>query len=307
MKKSKEEPLNLPAKKNDYNKPEQKSHFLEWALFFIGLVILIYFAYPSVNSYCDKHPDKCVCERYNLKKVIGNGCIWTDDGCVKEKKDCTKFRKKTQEELDIDNCNNNPREDEKCKCNEIRYYDNIANNSLEKFNCNDADLTKQNLCKHYNLMLDKYFKHCIKSRPKTEYEKKPQEYNCNLWKLYFYSGYAVTNHTYLYTDEALEYQKNDDFLSDIKFKECVIWSNKTECEKGNPNIKETKIEEVDTSIIPHKECKLQTGWFCPAVGIVKANVTFTLILKQTQWGYLILDVNTEKVFAFQIKQSAERV
>lgn len=44
---------------------------------------------------------------------------------------------------------------------------------------------------------------------------------------------------------------------------------KTECEKGNPDwVEETKISDVDTSIIPHLECKLETGWFCPAIGIV---------------------------------------
>lgn len=40
--------------------------------------------------------------------------------------------------------------------------------------------------------------------------------------------------------------------------------NIEDCEQWDYNI-----SEIDTSIVPHPECELQTGNFCPGIGIVK--------------------------------------
>lgn len=100
------------------------------------------------------------------------------------------FRKKTQSELDIDDCNSNPREDEKCKCeknltilseanytlfdksNNItfilglrsnKYGQGFSDNQILKFTNNSISIIKTEFIISSQ--------ECIKSRPKTECEK----------------------------------------------------------------------------------------------------------------------------------------
>ena len=63
------------------------------------------------NAWCSDNPDKCVCE-------TKDGYAYSQDlqPCFKKIDNNLKLRKKSQAELDIDDCQNNPREDDKCKC-----------------------------------------------------------------------------------------------------------------------------------------------------------------------------------------------
>ena len=166
------------------------------------------------NSYiCSKNPDKCVCEEYNLNEAgrsqddslegLADNCyvikiiphpnnypykIICKDGCVK-------FRLKTHAELDIDDCNNNPREDEICKCEEYSKITNytiegefynvapLANNwlaSIKKYNennmCNSNQTVDNQMSKDIVKIKCSKVGECIKSRPKTDWEKHPEDY-----------------------------------------------------------------------------------------------------------------------------------
>ena len=207
-----------------------------WAILVILAAIgtLAYFGILSpekfvpINSYCKSNPDKCVCE-----KVIYEAFVNVDlesktadipDGGIKSTEICLQFRKKTQAELDIDNCNSNPREDDLCTCEELSSPNN------------------------YNL-IGTFDEIAPIAESWLRYSAYPEERTCN------------TNQSYN-NNEIIQVQcsqKGD----------CIKSRPKTKCEKGNQKfIQETNIAEVDTSITPHLECKLQQGWFCPAVGIV---------------------------------------
>ena len=243
----------------------------------IVLSLVFWHFYPKSTFYiCSKSPEKCVFDDSRNGKIVS---YQTD---ISLDQHYVKLRLKTQSEFDINDCNSNPRDDVECKCEEIRYYDKIANNSFEKFNCNEVDLTKQELCNHYNIILDEFFKHCLKSRPKTDWEKHPEDYVAETKQYCRIFGIVYGE----------EFQKDYELLDN----KCIIplysiyqpsiepydgdWQNgtiinqttyrlKNECEKGNKNwVEETKINEIDTSIVPHLECILQTGWFCPGIGII---------------------------------------
>ena len=74
----------------------------------LSVYILIKGYYNSETQWCSRNSDKCVCEQTDYYHF--NSPDW--DGVV----GCDEFRKKTQAELDIDDCNSNPREDERCFC-----------------------------------------------------------------------------------------------------------------------------------------------------------------------------------------------
>ena len=166
----------------------------------------------STRGFCKNNPDKCVCEKtcrdYDLKGEPKPRNCPQDQGVMNNLR-CSKFRLKTQAELDIDDCNNNPREDDLCKCIQFKCQKwlNISGEYKWIYNFHTS---KKGYCAEVNSPLGIISnEQCSQSRPKTE------------------------------------------------------------CEKGNENwITETKINQVDTSIVPHPECKLQTGWFCPGIGIV---------------------------------------
>ena len=149
----------------------------------IGIATQNYFF--SHKYFCSQNPDKCVCEEYtSLDNKItippenkgGNNSEWK----------CTKFYKKTQAELDIDDCNRNTRDDEKCMCEEWINTSQfcIKNNRL----CSDY-ISIQTNPEYWNVSGIRIYindiriyindieaertnwNFCIKSRPKTECEK----------------------------------------------------------------------------------------------------------------------------------------
>ena len=95
-----------------------------WAILLLLIVIgaLAYFGvlrpdhYPSM--YCPNNPDKCVCEKCETP-FTGDGIYVIKEEypkCNGYNTKCTQFRKKTQAEIDIDDCNNNPNDNQKCTC-----------------------------------------------------------------------------------------------------------------------------------------------------------------------------------------------
>ena len=106
-----------------------------WQIFSIGLLIvfaLFILYYTNTTSYiCSESPEKCVCEEYYCKPLTFKGSTFlsSNQTCYFQKSPnkifefgCNKFRLKTQAELLEQSCQENPREDEDCKCEEIRYY-----------------------------------------------------------------------------------------------------------------------------------------------------------------------------------------
>lgn len=90
---------------------KEKSHYWRYILIFFIFLLLWYFINPPKQEqrFCEANPEKCVCEEeirgclngYTLDFKTGNS--W----CHKDYVECKneKFRKKTQSELDIDDCN----------------------------------------------------------------------------------------------------------------------------------------------------------------------------------------------------------
>ena len=142
---------------------KKQNRFME--IYFVVVSILIIM---SLYLYYDK-------EEYVCEEIISS-----------------ELRLKTQSELDIDDCNSNPREDEKCKCEEYLKYPTetklrLVYNKyrLEEKNISFADLNYSFYwyigdflidcerpvedCFVYEIMQSKT--DCLKSRPKTECEK----------------------------------------------------------------------------------------------------------------------------------------
>lgn len=161
----------------------------------------------STSYICSKNPEKCLWEakeKYSDLEIFRN-----EDGTTHSAKEvCGKnndinilatfcqLRLKTQAEFDIDDCNNNPREDEKCKCeeeyilrclNEGRYLfekDNISFDILLKPNQTGMKphsfcYPKPTIIEESGAILKEILyediwiaeSRCLKSRPKTECEK----------------------------------------------------------------------------------------------------------------------------------------
>lgn len=160
-------------------------------ILFISIIITIGYTikktyFPTTSQYCDKNPDKCVCEelKYECNKELRP--LQCDNLGLAD--DCSKFRLKKQAELDIDDCNNNPRENEICRCEErqeslisgylLCYRSQNKNGGINFKNLSETEFNKLN--KKYSNDCDEGFKMdwyrtqnatCIKSRPKTECEK----------------------------------------------------------------------------------------------------------------------------------------
>lgn len=198
----------------------------------IGTLIIIgiglIFYFDSTSYICSKNPEKCVCEE---------DCLTTWENCLKNKKS------------DTDNCSDlMPKKcyyndgyfhvvtHENAKCNKFRLK---TQKELDVSNCTGNPRDDKD-CKLIQNLIPHYYDHCdfdyINELPNfVSAGERNKDGNCSVL---------------IYTLEKISRPK-------------------TECEKGNPDwVEETKIKKVDTSIVPHPECKLQTGWFCPAIGIV---------------------------------------
>lgn len=236
----------MKSKKVLENKPRkqiwlEKHHILTISLVVILIVGLAIYLKYTPKYWCKQNPDKCVCEYTTTQEIQIPAKTELCDGRGGD----YKFRKKTQAELDFDDCQNNPREDDLCKCEE--YDEDIADLRDVEINETKAkdmniDLEETSLSECFEFKIC-YIPHniCLKSRPKTEFELNPDRYSCNFWRVNFYKNYASVNHTYFYTNIALISITSQEVLNDIKSKECIQWINKTECENGNPDwVEETK-------------------------------------------------------------------
>ena len=175
-------------------------------LMFVAFSIIYGIYHNSASYICSKSPEKCVCgeegsytemsafesDLPKIEKKLGQD--W-DCRYFKQKvkcNHCLKFRLKTQAELDIDDCNSNPREDEICKCEGYQDSERLAgifnqirlkekNISIETFKyvtysymnnfrveCRNPPIQD---CFIYEITTKDAF--CLKSRPKTDYEKHP--------------------------------------------------------------------------------------------------------------------------------------
>lgn len=150
----------------------------------ITSIVIVGMWKTSTSYFCSHNPDKCVCEeqitKYNpfsgakysvfkhTETIISPFEIPYYSGIRYDhnyKNWCSKFRLKTPSELLIDDCNSNPREDDKCKCEE---YPEVTGSwsSCDGTRCYAGySIGKGNQTQHISKLL------CIKSRPKTECEK----------------------------------------------------------------------------------------------------------------------------------------
>lgn len=163
---------------------------------FVVLLLFIWgvFVYSNTNSYiCSHAPEKCVCEGIVKCSQDQSGTIWvyghTEEinklgifhKCknalkVGQQEACSKLRLKTPSELLIDDCNNNQREDGKCKCLEksnSEFKGWISEEYQDKWeNSGHVCVPSPNKNTDGEDMVSCYTKKiCIKSRPKTECEK----------------------------------------------------------------------------------------------------------------------------------------
>lgn len=114
----------------------------------VAIIILVFFdVIPKYN------PDIHVCEEWKCTIIQNDGFTIKQqrqqcyDG---EDEECSKFRKKTTGELQIDDCNSNPREDSDCKCEEYKDSETIIGSHGE--NCRNISVQncKVNGLYHYN-------------------------------------------------------------------------------------------------------------------------------------------------------------
>ena len=146
----------------------ENAHFIFLVLFIGAIILFVLSESNSTFYFCSKNPNKCVCEekcqdswRTNngeIKRLCFDNFLYISEGYHPDK--CSQFRKKTQTELNIDGCNNNPREDSNCKCEE---YSRPTCSGSGTTICNATE------CKTFFIESQQ---NCIKSRPKTECERK---------------------------------------------------------------------------------------------------------------------------------------
>ena len=195
-----------------------------FALFaLIGIAKQNYFF--SDKYFCSQNPDKCVC----VSEVVG----YCDEKCS-EVNFCREYRKKTQAELDIGDCNNNPREDEKCMCED--FEENQYLKCSTTISCigliNEKNRNKWNTEETIVYLT-------------TLGLSKPLEFFSDCTN-------AVVNKPIPITMDMCKY---------INKSQCIKSHPKTECEKENYNYIEELVdyEIIDTSTTPHKECILLDG------------------------------------------------
>lgn len=167
-------------------------------VFVFGSISLIWWL-NSTSYICSKNPAKCVYEPtqklYEDSCVTNptreNSCLQFDDTpeeyCLSQGSNALKMfctpRLKTQAELDIDDCNNNPRGDINCKCVEIskHYYDLRCRDFHDNLWMIIGGITENisNLYPDGKLFLGcsvGFNNECIKSHPKNPCEKGDKNY-----------------------------------------------------------------------------------------------------------------------------------
>ena len=285
----------MKSKKTLGNKPTKQKWIRENYIYIIligGLFVTMYCVniYQNSTSYiCSKNSDKCVCEEYNELLVINENLIDPPTSHQEPSNICKQLRLKTQAELDIDDCNNNPREDDLCKCEEYLGTDcyieavyeqefllsngNWANltthfkvNGTEQCYPVDVNLAKINSSKFRLISANKITinEYCLKSRPKFDYEKHPEDYvaetKCNEEEINYQNKscintcsdkFGVANSNYR---ECLNIncQRIEICLNNI-----TTYRLKNECEKGNPDW----VEGVDINNLQCKEYQIVIDGF----------------------------------------------
>ena len=132
MTKTKKKMFKSPPEE-DYKK--RVGRYLLSLIIFGALLVAFIIYFSPHQSICKQHPDKCVCERY--KTTEDGYYFYPDDSLGKEvypNAICSEFRKKTQSELDIDDCNNNP---DKCVCLSNTTLTNYVSIPVKTFNFNN--------------------------------------------------------------------------------------------------------------------------------------------------------------------------
>lgn len=158
-------------------------------------------------TFCHNHPEKCVCEftALNGEHVIASTQICTDS---QFKFPNETLRKKTNEELKIDKCNQRP-EDTYCKCEEKR---------TEKITClNNATIKLELINSNFS------FSYLLKI--KNNLMCYPINANEILMSINYPIGLRGFNQS---VTEINSYNKTIEY-------ECIKSRPKTECEKGNNN------------------------------------------------------------------------
>jgi len=143
-----------------------------------------------IKNFCQSNPDQCVCEYYN--EDSGARTNARTDFCD-ETSSLYHLRKKTAEELAIDDCNANPREDEQCMC-----LNNSSPNFEGWFSEGDEEYWKQRKLECFSsnnvnvrgeLMFSCYLRvECLSSHPKTECEKGNPDWVEENLTIYLYEG-----------------------------------------------------------------------------------------------------------------------
>lgn len=217
------------------NKPvkQKQQKFTErikaWTIFFLGLFVLLFvlLVVTDNKSYCQTNPDKCIFEPTPLFLDNSKNSYFQPIGITHQEwcanyyikvlsdysgnksiiKELCQIRKKTMAELDIDDCNSNPREDALCKCEEGYNFKITSPESCiieeQHINCkkiNDHNITcfweKPIICTDFSDYLNKNttINKCLKSRPKTECEKGNPEWVYNM-EVCIYDESTLTNMT----------------------------------------------------------------------------------------------------------------
>ena len=179
-----------------------------WAILvvLVMIAVLAYFEVLSperflpINSYFKLSPDKCVCEEFKTPEEIKP----EDAKLGNEENLCKSFRKKTQAELDTDDCKRanwfvGDDKENKCECEKwINSSDNWHSrtpieifNEIYPFIGKYRDYTFEQC--HFNIPPDSFNNYsqwlsttngltcsehnvCLKSRPKTDWELHPENY-----------------------------------------------------------------------------------------------------------------------------------
>ena len=101
------------------------------ALIVLVILVVIYTGifpniYSNEQSYCKQNPDECVyyieCQKYmsnSYLKGVYTSAFGLDDDCNNED-GLVKYRKKTPQELEMEYCNENPEDGERCECDELK-------------------------------------------------------------------------------------------------------------------------------------------------------------------------------------------
>ena len=266
-----------------------------------GLMLAFIFTENIRNStsyICSKSPEKCVCEE-KLNKIIPCGyftkpVISPEEEYKLQKEHCTfkqVCRLKTQAELDIDDCNGNPRDDDLCRCeekdwrlaglfNQVRLKErNISIDDFKYITYSYLDNFKIE-CRQppiQDCFVYERTDKCLKSRPKTNWEKHPEDYVVEIKEIETdeidysqiedvmqskeFQSYTINEMIFrnLIPQERCAKLSNITFNNGTKRAEVCTWvyskkkinqtthRPKNECKKGNPDwVEETKCTQEET-------------------------------------------------------------